>query len=137
MKGKTLLFAVLLLVLSAILAADELPSLPLQDYDYHIMDNILSPITLGMGGLNLTNAADYFTSYDNPALLAGNQGTAFGTSFRLTDEEDFTFADAVSASNLLKSKQFMYYTLIANNSAWSYHPTASTHVSRLGTATSE
>lgn len=137
MKGKPLLFAVLLLVMSAILAADELPSLPLQDYDYHIMDNILSPITLGMGGLNLTNAADYFTSYDNPALLAGNSGTAFGTSFRLTDEEALTFADAVSASNLLKSKQFMYYTLIANNSAWSYHPTASTHVSRLGAATSE
>jgi hypothetical protein len=136
MKVKLLILTVLL-CLAAGLIADTLPALPLQNYDYHVMENILSPITLGMGGLNLTNAADYFTGYDNPALLAGNTGTAFATSFRLTDEEELTFADAVSASNLLKSKQFMYYTLIANNSAWSYHPTASTHVSQLSATTSE
>lgn len=136
MKVKQVILAALLLP-AAILGAQSLPSLPLQHYDYHVTDNIVSPISLGMGGLNLTNGADYFTSYDNPALLAGSNSTFFATSFRLSNQEDLNFADVVTASNLLKSKQFMYYTLMTKNSAWSYHPVVSTHVSQIVGSTAE
>jgi hypothetical protein len=122
---KSVLPLLTLLPFAAFLYAQSLPSLPLQHYDYHIPENVVSPITLGMGGINLTNAADYFTSYDNPALLAENRGSAFATSFRLAKSGSMAFTDLMSASNLLKDKQFMYYTLITKNAAWSYHPVAS------------
>ncbi len=127
-KNKLLL--ALLLVAGPGLGAQTLPSLPVQDYDYHITENIVSPIALGLGGLNLTFGGDYFTSYDNPALLAENTATAFATSFRLKSEETLGFAELVSASNLLKDKQFMYFNLITKSAAWSYQPVASVHVSQ-------
>jgi len=132
MKRKRLAIILPVLVLGILnLMSQSLPSLPIQGYDYHIPDNVVSPITLGMGGINLTNAADYFTSYDNPALLAENTGTAFATSFKLAKSENMSFSDAIKVSNLLRDKQFMYYTLITKNAAWSYHPVSSTHVSRI------
>lgn len=112
-------------------------NLPIQEFDYHIPENTISAITLGMGGLNLTNAADYYTSYDNPALLATNTGTAFAASFRLKGKNDLSFAEMMQVSNLLRDKQFMYYTLITKNAAWSYHPVASTNVSQLTSTHSE
>jgi hypothetical protein len=135
MKGKTiLLIAILLWLAIGCITAQTLPSLPVQSYDYHIAANIISPIALGMGGINLTNPADYFTSYDNPALLAENTSTAFATSFRFSRQSDLSFADVLSASNLLQEKQFMYYTLITKNAAWSYQPVSSTTVSRRYTS---
>ena len=137
MKGRLISGIAAILMLGSGLMAQALSPLPVQEYDYHITDNVPSPITLGMGGLNLTNAADYFTSYDNPALLADNTGTSFAASYRLANEDEIGFADVVSVSNLLKSKQFMYYTLITKNSAWSYQPVASTHISTLSATTAE
>jgi len=106
-------------------------SAPVPGYDYHIPANAVSPITLGMGGINLTNSADYFSSYDNPALLADNVSTAFATSFRLKNDDYMTFAEAMNASNLLKPKQFMYFTLITKSAAWSYQPVSSIHISEF------
>ncbi|HOD18097.1 MAG TPA: hypothetical protein PKJ14_05585 [Candidatus Cloacimonadota bacterium] len=129
MKGKRLILFVSAVCLAVTTVNAE--PLDLVSYDYHIPANIISSIALGMGGLNLTNAGDYFTSYDNPALLAGNNVTSFAASFRLKNEEEISLADAASASNLLKAKQFMYYTLITKNAAWSYQPTVSTHISEI------
>jgi hypothetical protein len=129
MRIKHFITVGILLAVIASLPAQTASSLPVQEYDYHIPANNVSPITLGMGGINLTNAADYFASYDNPALLADNEGTAFAASFRLKNKENMTFTELMSASNLLKDKQFMYYTLIAKNTAWTYQPVSSINVS--------
>jgi hypothetical protein len=137
LKGKNVLLAVASCLGIALLTAQGLPPLPVSSYDYHITANNVSPISLGMGGINLTNAADYFLSYDNPALLAGNDGTALATSFLLKNPGDMNFAEVMKVSNLLDDKQFMYYTLIAKNSAWSYQPVTSTHVSEIYGSTSE
>lgn len=134
MKRLILSALVLLLTSAAQLFAQTLPALPIAEYDYHIPANQVSAIAMGMGGLNLTNAADYFISYDNPALLVDNNGTAFATSFRLKSESEMNFSDLIKVSNLLRDKQFMYFTLITKNSAWSYHPVASTHISDIYTA---
>lgn len=123
--------AILLLSATVCLVSQTLPALPIMEYDYHIPENMVSPITMGMGGLNLTNMADYFTSYDNPALLAENTITAFAVSFRLKDGKQMSFIDMMRVSNLLKDKQFMYYTLITKSAAWSYQPVASTHISEI------
>ncbi len=128
-KNKTFLTILLCLGITGILA--QVQPLPVQSYDYHIPANNISPITLGMGGINLTHSTDILASYDNPALLANNSTTAFATTFRLKNTEDMLFSEIIQASNLLKDKQFMYYTLVTKNAAWSYHPVASTHISRL------
>lgn len=127
--GTKQITVVLLLIAFTCLSAQTLSTLPVQEYDYHIPANVISPIALGMGGLNVTNGADYFTSYDNPALLADNEGTAFATSFLLKKTEDMAFVDLMKASNLLKDKQFMYFTLITKNAAWSYQPVSSINIS--------
>lgn len=137
MRFKKVLLAALLCLGMFYLGAQAQPPLPIESYDYHIPSNSLSPISLGMGGINLTYAADYFTSYDNPALLADNTGSGVAASFRLKNAKDMSFSEMMSVSNLLQEKQFMYYTLITKNSAWSYHPVSSTHVSRISGATSE
>ncbi len=121
-----LILFLIILLCPALQAAN---SLPVREYDYHIPANILSPIALGMGGINLTNAADYFTSYDNPALLSSNLGSAFATSFRLKKESDMTFAELMRVSNLLREKQFMYFTLITKSAAISFQPVANVHES--------
>ncbi len=134
MKKLVISLIILLLANAVLLFAQALPALPIQEYDYHIPANNVSAITMGMGGINLTNAADYFISYDNPALLVNNNGTAVATSFRLTNGSEMSYADLIKVSNLLRDKQFMYYTLITKNSAWSYHPVASTNFSEIYTA---
>jgi len=126
---KLVLLSILLMYCISLIWAQSLPNLPGLNYDYHTTEHAVSAITLGMGGLNLTNAADYFTSYDNPALLADNQGSAFATSFRLTKKENLSFADLTDVRNLLHDKQFMYFTLITKNAAWSYHPVTSINIS--------
>ncbi len=137
MRTKFTLSVVLFFAACAFLTAQSIPSLPVQEYDYHIPANIVSPITLGMGGVNVTNGADYFSSYDNPALLADNEGTAIATSFLLKNKEDMSFTDLMQSSNLLKDKQFMYYTLIAKSSAWTYQPVSSVHVSEINGTSSK
>ncbi|TFG89330.1 MAG: hypothetical protein E4H16_03785, partial [Candidatus Atribacteria bacterium] len=129
--SKLLTAVILLLSVTFCLRAQTLPALPITEFDYHIPANTISAIALGMGGVNLTNAADYFSSYDNPALLAENTNTAFATSFRLKNAENLSYSELISVSNLLKDKQFMYYTLITKSAAWSYHPVSSTHISEI------
>jgi hypothetical protein len=125
-----------LLAFTVCLSAQVSP-LPIEIYDYHIPANAVSPIAIGMGGINLTNPADYFSSYDNPALLADNATSAFATSFLLKNPDDIDFVQAMQISSLLEDKQFSYYTLLTKNAAWSYQPVASTHISRIFGATSE
>jgi hypothetical protein len=137
MQAKQTFMAILFGVTFSFLAAQGLPALPISSYDYHILPNTVSPITLGMGGINLTNAGDFFTSYDNPALLADNDGTAIATSFLLKNTQDLNFAEMMQLSNLLNNKQFNYYTLVTSKSAFSYQPVASTHISRIAGAYSE
>ncbi|MBW6513130.1 MAG: conjugal transfer protein TraF [Candidatus Syntrophosphaera sp.] len=117
----------LALALSLALSAQQ-PALPVTTFDYAIPDNNVSPICIGMGGLNVTNAGDFFASYSNPALIGANTYSALLTSFRLKNEENLSFWEAASISNALRDKQFKYFTLLAKNTAWTYQPVASVHI---------
>ncbi len=116
----------LLLALAAPLAAQ--PELPITTYDYALPENNVSPICIGMGGLNVTNPSDFFASYTNPALIADNQYNALLISFRLKDEEQLDFWQAAQISNALRPKQFKYFTLLAQQTAWTYQPMARVHL---------
>jgi len=100
-----------------------------QDYDYHTPENAISAVTVGMGGLNLTNAGDYFGFHDNPALLQAFNGSAAATSFIVKSGEPLTFSELLSARSLLKDKQFLYFSVITKKSGWSYQPVANVHIS--------
>jgi hypothetical protein len=106
-----------------------------QDYDYHTPEGNISPVSLGMGGINLTYPADYFSPYDNPALLATNTSSAAATSFIIKQNAPATFADMMNSKTLLKDKQFLYYSVITKQAAWTYQPVAAVHVSQLTTTT--
>jgi hypothetical protein len=121
----------ILLLLSAVLAAQ--PTMPITSYDYAIPENNVSPICIGMGALNVTNDKDFYGNYSNPALIGANQYSALLTSFRLKNTEDMTFLDAAQFSNILRPKQFKYFTLLAKQSAWTYQPVAAVHISEITT----
>ncbi len=122
------LLILLLVGVSALFA--QLSPLPIMEYDYRTPANAVSPISVGMGGLNLTYAADYYSSYDNPALLASSPATALAMSYRLKNEEQYSFVEAMQISNALRDKQIKYFTLITKGAAISYQPMASIHISR-------
>ncbi len=123
------LLIILIMLLSAVLYA-QLPPLPITEYDYHSTENEVSPIAIGMGGMNITNPKDYYSSYGNPALLASVGTTALALSYRLVNQEQYTFTEAMQISNALKDKQIKYFTLITKNAAVSYQPVSSLHISQ-------
>jgi hypothetical protein len=128
---RTFYVCVVLLIITVSLYSERIDFSWVQEYDYHTPANIISPITMGMGGINLTNAGDYFAANDNPALLADNTGSAAATSFIIKQDAPATFAQLMNANNLLKDKQFMYYSVITKQAAWSYQPMASVHISEF------
>ncbi len=109
--------------------------MPIDSYDYGIPENNVSAIALGSGGINITNPADPFASYGNPALLASNDATMIYLAYRLANEKDLSFWDAVDVSNFLREKQFKYFTLVAKQTAFSYQPLASINISHFDTET--
>lgn len=112
------------------LAAQQAP-LPITQYDYATAENNVSPIAIGMGGLNLTYAGDPYCSYSNPALLAEVEQSNLVTSFRLANDEDMTFFQATSLSNALKEKQFKYFSLITKKAGFTYQPMSRINISEI------
>lgn len=110
------------------LTAYVMPNLPINSFDYGIPENNVSPIAIGMGCMNVTNASDFYASYSNPALLGNNEYSLLATTFRVKGDEDMTIAEAAQFSNVLKPSQFKYVTLLAKQSAWTYQPVASIHI---------
>jgi hypothetical protein len=104
------------------------PALPITTFDYALPQNNVSPVSIGMGALNVTNDGDFFGNYSNPALIGANQYNALLTSFRVNGSEDMDFWEATQISNALKAKQFKYFTLLTKQAAWTYQPVASVHL---------
>jgi hypothetical protein len=123
-------YALILLLAGVSVLCAQLSPLPITEYDYRTPVNAVSPIAVGMGGLNLTYPADYYSSYDNPALLASSPATALAMSYRLKNEEQYSFLEAMQISNALKDKQVKYFTLITKGAAVTYQPMASIHLSQ-------
>ena len=115
----------------AVSAVAAVSPLPIDEYDYATPDNNVSPIGIGMGGLNLTYAGDPYASYSNPALLADVQQSTLVTSFRLAKNDGLTFWQAASISNSLRDKQFKYFSLTSKQSAFTYQPMARVHISEF------
>lgn len=103
--------------------------LPIKEYDYAIAENNVSPLAIGMGGLNLTDATDPYCSYSNPALLADVQESHLVTSFRLANPKQMSFWEAASPSNALKDKQFKYFSIITQKAGFSYQPMSRINIS--------
>nr|MDK2851335.1 hypothetical protein [Candidatus Cloacimonadota bacterium] len=103
--------------------------LPINDYDYAIPENNVSPIAIGMGGINVTNPSDPFASYGNPALLANNETTMLYMAYRVADDQEMDFWETVNVSNVLHEKQFKYFSLITKQAGFSYQPMASINIS--------
>ncbi|MDZ4182400.1 MAG: hypothetical protein U1B83_05945 [Candidatus Cloacimonadaceae bacterium] len=127
--NKPFVMLILLLLLGALLSAQA--TLPIREYDYAIPENNVSPMAIGLGGMNITNGNDYYASYSNPALLADNTISAFVFSFRVADDKPMSFWEATSISNALKPKQFKYFSLVTKQAAWTYQPVASVHISEI------
>ncbi|MDP2172570.1 MAG: hypothetical protein Q8M98_11435 [Candidatus Cloacimonadaceae bacterium] len=126
---KICLFMLTLMFCTVLIA--QQPALPIREYDYAIPENNVSPMAIGLGGMNITNGGDYYGSYSNPALLADNQISALVTSFRVADEKAMGFWEATQISNALKPKQFKYFSLVTKQAAWTYQPVASVHISEI------
>ncbi len=119
------------LILTALcgpLAAYVMPNLPITSFDYGAPENNVSPIAIGMGCLNVTNASDFYASYSNPALLGSNDYSLLSASFRVKGDEDMSIAEAAQFSNVLRPSQFKYVTLLAKQTAWTYQPVAAINI---------
>lgn len=110
-------------------------ALPINSFDYALPENNVSAFALGMGGLNVTNALDPYSSYGNPALLAVNQATNLFVAYRLSDQKKHSINEIISVSNVLKANQFKYISLQAGQFAFSYQPMASVNISEYNVDT--
>ncbi len=129
---KYLLFLLLSCLCLTLLAQQA--DLPITSYDYSAPEHNVSPISIGMGALNVTNSGDFYANYSNPALIGANEYTALLTSFRVKGSEKMSFWEAASISNALKPKQFKYFTLLTKQTAWTYQPVARVHISEITNA---
>ncbi|HPB43348.1 MAG TPA: hypothetical protein PL102_02815 [Candidatus Syntrophosphaera sp.] len=123
---KTLLIFIITLLCVELAAYGEV--LPITSFDYGTPENSVSPIAIGMGCMNVTNASDFYASFSNPALLGGNEYSLASASFRVKGDEAMTIADAVQFSNVLRPSQFKYVTLVAKQTALTYQPVASVNI---------
>jgi len=123
-------FIIALMLLLALMLNAQLPELPITEYDYHQPQNAISPVAIGMGGINITNANDFYASYDNPALLASNLRSTLALSYRLVNSEQMNFLQMMQFSNALNDKQVKYFTLTTKGGAVSYQPVSSIHISQ-------
>jgi len=130
-----LILALMIAMVPHLSAQPQLSPLPITSYDYAIPENNVSAIALATGGINVTDARDPFASYGNPALLAKNDATMLYLAYRLADETNLSFWDAVSVSNFLSEKQFKYFTMVAKQAAFSYQPMASINISEYDEVT--
>ncbi|MDD4686555.1 MAG: hypothetical protein PHH38_00520 [Candidatus Cloacimonetes bacterium] len=124
-------YILVLLMSIGLISLYGLSPLPIGSYDYATIENNVSAIALGLGGINVTDPGDPFASYGNPALLANNQSTMLYLAYRLADEEEHGFWETVNVSNFLNEKQFKYFTLVAKQFAISYQPMASINISEF------
>ena len=124
-------FLILCLCPGAFLLGQQITPLPITSYDYNLPENNVSPIAIGIGALNITNAEDPFCAYGNPALMADNKLSSLSLSFRLTSKEDIDFYEALRFSNTLKDKQFKYFVLNTGPVSFSYQPVSSIHISQF------
>ncbi|MEN6445265.1 MAG: hypothetical protein ABFC98_04380 [Candidatus Cloacimonas sp.] len=125
------IYIILLILPSCLLLAQQVTPLPVTSYDYALPENNVSPFAMGSGGLNLTNADDPFCAYGNPALMADNTVGALSVSFRLKNQEDLDFYEALQFSNTLKDKQFKYFVLNTGPVSFSYQPVSAVHISQF------
>ena len=116
------------LVWGICLAAAAQFALPITEYDYQMPEQNVSPVVMGMGGMNVTSHVDAFAGYHNPALLASVEYTSVSTSYRLANDENLSFWQAMQVSNALKEKQFKYFGLSAKQFAVAYQPVANVHL---------
>ena len=105
--------------------------LPITEYDYATAENNVSPIAIGVGGMNLTLANDPYCSYSNPALLAHMNHAQLFTSFRLKSDKPMSFLEVSSISNALKSKQFKYFGLSTKQMGFVYQPMSRINISEI------
>lgn len=124
-------FMILISLMICTMAAQTISPLPITDYDYAIPANNVSAIAIGMGGINVTNQRDPFASYGNPALLANGDTTTLYMAYRIADDANMGFWDAVNVSNFLREKQFKYFSLVVKQGAVSYQPMASVNISAI------
>ena len=117
------------MMLGSLILWAQQPPLPITEYDYTLPGNNVSPITMGMGGMNVTSMADAYASYNNPALLAGSNITSFSVSFRLAANDKLSFWKAMQISNALREKQFQYFSIATKQVGFSYQPVANVHLS--------
>ena len=128
---KLLIYTILLISPAWLLLAQQVTPLPITSYDYTLPANNVSPIAMGTGALNITNAEDPFCAYSNPALMADNKLSSLSLSFCLTNQEDIDFYEALSLSNTLKDKQFKYFVLNTGAVSFSYQPVSAVHISQF------
>lgn len=124
-------YLLLTLALAAAFHLTAQPALPITSFDYATPENNVSPISIGMGALNVTYTGDFYASYSNPALIGANEYSALLASFRVKGSEKMSFWEAASISNALSPKQFKYFTLITKQSAWTYQPQTRVHISEI------
>ncbi|HOE92070.1 MAG TPA: hypothetical protein PLV22_08850, partial [Candidatus Cloacimonadota bacterium] len=67
-----------------------LQSFPINDFNYHLPNNTISPYSAGLGGINLVSAKDNLAFYDNPALLSVVRNMTFAASFNVPDKNQST-----------------------------------------------
>ncbi|HAN41665.1 MAG TPA: hypothetical protein GX398_04730 [Candidatus Cloacimonetes bacterium] len=121
---------ILIMLAVGLLWAQQYP-LPITEYDYATAENNVSPIAIGVGGMNLTLDNDPYCSYSNPALLAHMRNAQVFTSFRLTSDKPMSIAEVSSLSNALKSKQFKYFGLSTKQMGFVYQPMSRINISEI------
>jgi len=125
---KTLTALILSLLILPLCAWWDMPNLPITSFDYGSPAGNVSPMAIGMGALNLTNAGDFYASHSNPALLGSNQYSLLAASFRVKGDKDMSIVEAAQFSNVLRPSQFKYVTLLAKQAAFTYQPMSSIYI---------
>lgn len=108
----------------------SLSGFPITDYDYHICENAISPITAAMGGINVTNLDDCALIYNNPALLSYMKTSTMIISAKYDPEEEKSFSEVLHSSNTLKDAKINYFSFTIDSGGFAYQPLAKINIDR-------
>ncbi len=113
-----------LIIIISIFFAAKLSSFPIRNYDYHIPQNNVSPITAALGGMNVCNINDPGIIYYNPAILIDIKKNAMTLDLSFDPKHDDTFSSILNESNLIEESKINYFSIVTPKGGFSYIPLA-------------
>ncbi len=116
-----------------LLLAVSMMAFPVTSYDFQLPWLQVSPVTAGIGGLNLSLTGDPGILYSNPAMLAHSGTSVVSLGMKLQDRDQIDVVEMFNAANVLRKNQIVSLHMAAEGGGFGIRSLAAIDENRTWT----